>query len=349
MNVGARRSNRAFKRSEPSLIYRASWVSLRHRLREAMSNSPHSRKFLRRHEGQVGWIIGNGPSVRIEDLEALPGFPTFAANRIYLAFEDMSFRPNYLFSADALMIQDFGAEMVQKFSGDVFFARKTSPEIDASFHWLPTRQEYPLVVPRDPFRGLTVAGGSLVAAIQMAIYMGINHLFLYGVDHHFVSENGGEVLSGGDIVRGGSNHFIAGYRSGREWRAPVPAKTESAFLALDNFLRVRGGWLVNSTRGGHLEILERRSFDDAVALGNELSQKQSILKSRLNSGMSDGIGAVIHQGSRGLVFFRLLNGGGVACLRQRGPLASRRAFEIGELCSLRLKATWDGLEVIEVT
>gem|GEM_PF-3940544 len=50
--------------------------------------------------GKIGFLIGNGPSVRIEDLEHLSDAYTFGCNRLYLAYNQMKFRPTYLMSSD---------------------------------------------------------------------------------------------------------------------------------------------------------------------------------------------------------------------------------------------------------
>ncbi|MDU7524749.1 MAG: hypothetical protein E7K72_25830, partial [Roseomonas mucosa] len=46
-----------------------------------------------RHAGQVAWLIGNGPSVRPEELDRLQGRLSIAFNRFHLAQGSMRFRP----------------------------------------------------------------------------------------------------------------------------------------------------------------------------------------------------------------------------------------------------------------
>ena len=65
------------------------------------SKSKYAKKlkaFQNIHKGETCFIIGNGPSLKAEDLERIyqKGIPTFAFNRIYLMFRFISFLSFYL-------------------------------------------------------------------------------------------------------------------------------------------------------------------------------------------------------------------------------------------------------------
>ena len=64
------------------------------------------------HRGRQAFLIGNGPSVRIEDLEKFKDQLTFCFNRFYLAYDRMDFRPTYTLAADPQFIQDFSSEFL---------------------------------------------------------------------------------------------------------------------------------------------------------------------------------------------------------------------------------------------
>ncbi|MCL5269955.1 MAG: hypothetical protein M1457_05215, partial [bacterium] len=53
-----------------------------------------------RHRGRRCFVIGNGPSLTLADLERLRGDVTIAANKIYLAFPRVAWRPTYLVVID---------------------------------------------------------------------------------------------------------------------------------------------------------------------------------------------------------------------------------------------------------
>jgi hypothetical protein len=41
---------------------------------------------------------------------------------------------------------------------------------------------------------------------------------------------------------------------------------EKSLTWADRFLRKRQGWIINATRGGKLDVLERKNFDQAIRL-----------------------------------------------------------------------------------
>ena len=69
------------------------------------SKSKYAKKlklFHNIYRGETCFIIGNGPSLKAEDLEMIyqKGIPTFAFNRIYLMFDKTQWRPTYYISQD---------------------------------------------------------------------------------------------------------------------------------------------------------------------------------------------------------------------------------------------------------
>lgn len=216
------------------------------------------------HKGKTGWLIGNGPSVHIEDLERLQGCPTFCCNRFYLAYDKMHFRPTYLCSTDKQMIRDFGAEMVAAHPGKVLFVAEERPDIPGDFVWFRWFSWTPLVFSDNVYDYVMPGGGTLITAIQIGYHMGITRFYLYGLDHHFAFDTNEASTDHYAKAVGDGNHFIPNYRSGKPWAPPNLWQVEAAFLSSQVFLQARGGWIKNATRGGKLEVLERVNFD-AVA------------------------------------------------------------------------------------
>lgn len=71
------------------------------------------RPFHNRHKGQACVVIGNGPSLKAEDLTRLHelGIPTFACNRIHLIFPQTPWRPTYYFISDAKIVAQYSGDM----------------------------------------------------------------------------------------------------------------------------------------------------------------------------------------------------------------------------------------------
>ena len=58
------------------------------------------------HKGKRAFILGNGPSLEIEDLDKLKNEITFASNKIYLAFDQTDWRPTYYCVEDLIVAQN---------------------------------------------------------------------------------------------------------------------------------------------------------------------------------------------------------------------------------------------------
>ena len=220
-----------------------------------------------RHRGQLCVLVGNGPSVRIEDIEKLKDCVTFCCNRFYLAYEqhpEMTFRPTYTISADQTMMDDFGEEMEAKCESTLFLVSNETirlPGDYVTFRW-DDRSREPFRFSECVHHHVWMGGGSLFPAIQIAFHMGIRHFYLYGVDHSFTFEIDGDAEDAFRSAKGDDNHFLKNYRSGKDWSPPQTRHIEESFQSCDLFMRFHDGWIKNATRGGKLEVLERVCFDD---------------------------------------------------------------------------------------
>jgi hypothetical protein len=223
------------------------------------------------YSGRIGFLIGSGPSVRTEDLDALREQATFCCNRFYLAYERLRFRPTFLVSSDRQMIDDFGTEMLSRSECDVWFVDDRRPAIDGDFHWVRSDWSRPFRFFRDIRFGAGVGGATLVAATQIGYHLGIRHFFLYGVDHTFRFQKVEDPEAGLKTAKGDGNHFIPNYRSGKAWVAPQMELIEEGFRVCDQELRREGGWIKNATRGGALDVLERIPFEEALNYRESLS------------------------------------------------------------------------------
>jgi hypothetical protein len=215
------------------------------------------KEFENIHKNRKAIILGNGPSVKIEDLEklALSGFIIFAANRIHLVYPKTSFRPNYVVSSDDQVISEFGSE-IKNSNQNVFFSQTNTLFKDKHIllHFRRPFKFYP-----NPYKGLSSGGGSLFIAIQLAYFMGIRKMYLYGVDHHFKFTYDKTGMTSGE-----GNHFIPNYRSNKKWIPPRTKLIESSFAICDEYLRREGGFLINSTKGGKLNNLERKGLNEIL-------------------------------------------------------------------------------------
>lgn len=232
------------------------------------------------HEGRIGFLIGNGPSVRPEDLDRLTDQITFCCNRFHLAHEMTKMRATYTLSADQTMIDDFGGEIVSQSPGTTILVSNEQLDTAGSFIQLrwDDRSREPFRFSERPFHHVWMGGGTLFPAIQVGFFMGIRHFYLYGVDHSFKVEIDESAADPYRSATGDSNHFIPNYRSGKGWSPPQTDHIERSFQSCDLFMRCRGGWIKNATRGGKLDVLERVDFDTIDLAANPMAEPHAFLQ-----------------------------------------------------------------------
>ena len=225
------------------------------------------------YKGRRAFVIGNGPSVRLEDLELLQNEVTFCCNRFHLAYPLLKFRPSHTVIADSHMLETFGNEIATDCASDLMVGSAYLPRnLEKDFTWVRLRNRAPFRFNSDLTGPLAPGGSVIVVALQAAFYMGIREVYLYGVDHDFSFLR---QTVGTDLVSGEGNHFISDYRSGKSWHPPDVAEIENAMAACRRFYESQSGSVVNTTRNGKLTVFDRASFDQITSGASTDSESTS--------------------------------------------------------------------------
>lgn len=221
------------------------------------------------HKGEKCFIIGNGPSLRAEDLDRIQekGIPTFATNRVFKIFEQTKWRPTYYVSEDILLMRD-----AQEIIRDMPVKKRFIP---INLKWYEgvriPNADYFYIEYQKPLQEtfclsddiphcIRCRGTVTMTCIQLAVYMGFSEIYLIGVDHNFAKmfdKNGNVVLD--PSVK---NHFAEDYDKGiQDQGFQVDAATE-AYMDAERLSRKMGTFRIyNATRGGKLEVYERADAD----------------------------------------------------------------------------------------
>lgn len=219
------------------------------------------------HQGKRCFIIGNGPSLRAEDLTKIceHGDISFAFNRIFHIFPKTPWRPTYYISQDEKILAGSVAEV---------------NAIPAKHKFIPIEMEWyygihvsgttPFHIVKEEEDGIDfsediakyVANSKTVVytAIQFAVYMGIREIYLIGVDHHFhISQNDkGEIVIDPTV----KDYFTDAYNQDKEnLYVPNTDRSTLTFMAARKYADSHGIKIYNATRGGKLEVFERVDFD----------------------------------------------------------------------------------------
>ncbi len=232
---------------------------------------PELECFKNIHKGKRIFLVGNGPSLSVDDLDRLYCNKEicFGFNNVYKIYDKTEWRPNYY------SIVDFYSFLLNKdllrslpgthFLWDIFksFLDEWSQDNNYFFHYErrcfdKTMPEFSEDITLGTYLGYTSVYD---IGLQFAAYMGASEIYLIGVDHNYPNKLSHE-----------GNHFD-GYIDSDEKKIvfyPVEniskgyeeSKAELSFLKAEQHSRETGFRIYNATRGGKLEVFERVNFDD---------------------------------------------------------------------------------------
>jgi hypothetical protein len=258
-----------YKVNENQILSRNKYINfLNH---ERIKDYKNIIKLKHKHKDKRIFLIGNGPSLKNEDLNLLKDEITFAANKIYLAFKNTTWRPTYYLVEDDLVYkQNYNAIKNLKDTMKLFpnYAREWAGLIEdgAYFNlkYFPTSDDFPQFNP-DPINGMFWGSTVVFTMIQWAIYLGSKEIYLLGVDFSFdvpkkqiVNEyNRIDLICEGEI-----NHFHKDYRKiGEKWNLPKLEIQVKSFTKAKEYAEEHVIKIYNASRETKLDVFERINFD----------------------------------------------------------------------------------------
>ena len=223
-----------------------------------------------KYAGRRCFLIGNGPSLRAEDLTRLHenGEICFAFNRIYNIFDQTPWRPDFYISQDEKMLGGCAGTVDQTELGvklipiQLKWYHGIQLQNVTYFNIIHQQAESPMDFrfSDDAARGLYNSSTVMYTAAQLAAWMGFTEIFLIGVDHHFrVSRNNqGQIV----VDKNARDYFSEKYNADREnLYIPNTEKSTLTYIAMKHHCDARGIRVYNATRGGKLEVFPRVDFD----------------------------------------------------------------------------------------
>lgn len=261
---------KSVKRLEASINARLiqPWISKHYKMTES---GKQLLQFKNRHSKKRCFFIGNGPSLKAEDLSVLyeNNEITFAFNRIYNIFSETKWRPTFYISQDEKMLSGC-KDIVDKLDiplkiipvqlkwyygisihDAIYYNMKIQP-IEAPIT--------DLLWSDDAASYIYCANTCMYTAAQLAAYMGFDEIYLIGVDHHFhISQNNkGEVIIDNKV----KDYFSENYNIDREkLYIPNTEKSTYTYMAMKKYCDLKHIKIYNATRGGKLEVFPRIDFE----------------------------------------------------------------------------------------
>ena len=261
-------------------------------------SNPKLEKLKNIHAGKRCFLIGNGPSLSTEDLDAIAehGDISFAANKVYRFYERTAWRPDYYFAVDPHYISQNSDEIaaikekiflphsvvdwvapdkLNKIINDenvyLFKSRYLEYDPDKNVfrqvydHFNEAYPSFSEDAAKFVYEGFTVT----YVMMQWAAYMGFTELYLLGVDYNYKETcNYFEqfVLPQSFSPEMGTDHFCDNYfKAGELVSVPDLHANGMAYEKAEQYSRAHGFRIYNATRGGNLEIFERIDYDELMS------------------------------------------------------------------------------------
>ena len=227
--------------------------------------------------GKRCFVIGNGPSLRAEDLDKLVGEYSFASNRIWLMYEKTAWRPTFYMCQDYQMIRGeceriltYPAPVLLSYNGMFKFKLRFDNAIAYLCDKRPcVRRQLPLTFSRDCADHLIDGTTVTYSAIQLAVYMGFTEIYLLGVDNSYqYTMDKNRKITKDDSVK--ETYFDKRYKDvydqfgqgkNKIFSVSDPELCESAYQAARKAAEESNILIANATRGGKLETFKRVVFD----------------------------------------------------------------------------------------
>lgn len=225
------------------------------------------RKFKNKYVGQRCFIIGNGPSLKVDDLNLLKNEITFAANRIFYMYSKTEWRPTFYCAQDKDVFEDISSniEMIARESQACFFANYckqyliNSLENTFFFHARLIGAHKKRKFSDDISKYVDGGGTITYAAIQLAAYMGFKEIYLLGVDHSY---SAGSLKNGELNEEDVKKSYFEGMPYNIKITKPNTDNSTVSFIEAKNYAQKKHIKILNATRGGKLEVFERINFDE---------------------------------------------------------------------------------------
>lgn len=222
------------------------------------------RTQIRQREKDTCVIVGNGPSLNLEDLSLLDGEDVIVSNNAFLS--DELFRHATYYTVVNYKVAEQSGDLINLLKGvakvlPYWLSYCLNPGICTYFM---DAVGFP-AFSKDIFKNMSWRHTVTFFNMHLAYGLGYKKVVLIGFDHSYSQPEG--VKEEEVILDFGKdkNHFIDTYFQGKEWQAADVGMMESMYRLAKEAFESDGRKIVNATVGGMLELFEREPL--AKALG----------------------------------------------------------------------------------
>ncbi len=221
------------------------------------------------YNGKRCFLIGNGPSLRLEDINKLSSEMSMGCNGVYQLFKKSVWRPTCFFAEDSIFLNDHVRTddelkyllnncryLFTTLRSDLY--DKYLDKFDKLYYLYTYKTQIKdIMFSPDLTQKIYSAASTLYTMFQVAVYMGVNEIYLLGIDFSFkqeVNENG--LL---EVKTDIKNHADFIEETDGIYHKDIMLK---GCMIAKEYADLHGIKIYNATRGGELEVFERVNFDD---------------------------------------------------------------------------------------
>lgn len=220
------------------------------------------------HKGERCFLIANGPSLTIEDLNLIKNEWTFGCNKIFYLFDKTEWRPSYYCILDEDYIARYQDEIFPHLDFPIFtnnvIARRISKKNKDGKNIIYSKQiiytEFQAWTDLMRYTYATKQGTIMSFVMAVALYMGFSEIYILGMDNSSTTAG---------------NHF-SGYKEDPSLRENLERRikengwnanhwrnqTEFEMNKFKEYAQQNNIKIFNATRGGKLEVFARVNLDD---------------------------------------------------------------------------------------
>jgi len=239
------------------------------------ANSRMLKSFKNKHKGQRCFLIGNGPSLTITDLNKLKNEICFGCNMIYKIFDRTEWRPTYYCLSDRIFV-DKSKEIVQHVTSTCFFPQSVynlMPIKPDKTIYLPNIMLEPYKVHGNPLGYYSPSFATVMSMmLELAMFMGFSEIYLLGVDctnshvgkGHFINNYRDEKVKMKEMRR--ARRVVDGQSmSFEEYGQWLVDRAQSVYKVIKDYAEEHGFHIYNATRGGDLRAFKRVDLDEVLS------------------------------------------------------------------------------------
>jgi len=232
------------------------------------------------YAGQRCFIMGNGPSLNQMDLNLFSNEYVWGANRCYLLFDRIQWRPKFYVSVDKRVVPDNASEInalsrrmpETQFFFPVSFRYKRILKSASNVYWY---DEVPYSEENLPYSMFSTNAAEFiyvvrtvtVAMLQLAVYFGFSPIYLIGCDTSYkvpetvkYENEDPQLLTS---TEDDPNHFSPAYfGKNKKWHAPHVESMIFHYAQAKKICDEENIKVINATVGGNMEIFPRFNYLD---------------------------------------------------------------------------------------